>query len=92
VSRWREKEYDFCLKKIKNMKECQLMRTSYKIAATIILLILVRASLYYPASGQPAKYVNFASSQSMNAELLEALVNRLETNGITYQIDDEDNV
>jgi flagellar biosynthesis/type III secretory pathway M-ring protein FliF/YscJ len=68
------------------------MRTPYKIATTLILLILVGASLYYYVSGQPAKYVIFASSQNMDAELREALINRLETNGISCQIDDNGNV
>jgi flagellar biosynthesis/type III secretory pathway M-ring protein FliF/YscJ len=64
----------------------------YLAVVSIILIILVGVILFFNHSKQPLNYVIFASSQNINAELRETLVNRLETNDIPYQIDNNGNI
>jgi flagellar biosynthesis/type III secretory pathway M-ring protein FliF/YscJ len=58
----------------------------------IVILILIGLSFLYYNSQQPVDYVTFASSENLNSELREALINRLKANKIPYQIDSEGNV
>ncbi|MFC5649452.1 hypothetical protein ACFPYJ_09965 [Paenibacillus solisilvae] len=52
----------------------------------ILILIVAGVSLFYHAAKQPVNFVIFASSENLNNDLREALINRLETNDIAYQI------
>ena len=64
------------------------MKTNYKIVTSIVFIILVGASLIYYVSEHPQKYVIFALSQNMNAELREAPVTVLKKTK-SPKIDDE---
>lgn len=59
---------------------------------SITILIIVALTLFFAAPDQPSNYVVYAYSENLNDNLREALIERLETNHIPYQVDDYGNV
>lgn len=61
----------------------------YLLLISIVVIAIIGTTMYfkYIDKNKPINYVIYASSQNLNEELRESLINRLKTNDIPYQVE-----